>query len=530
MIDRNARGSANRFLLILISAIAMLGVLGFVLFNLGKQSMPVTQGAKDENSKQSLFLYCAAGIRPPVEEVAAQYEKEYGTPIQIQYGGSNTLLSQIDVGKTGDLYIAADDNYINLAREKGLVKEAIPLALMRPVLAVKKGNPKNIHAIEDLLRDDVKTALGNPDQAAIGKTTRKLLEDAGYWDRVQGHVTKTGVFKPTVPEVANDVKIGSVDVGVVWDSTLPLYPNLEAVRTPTLDAGTGSVMIGVLTSSQTPTEALRFARYLSSRDKGLEAFKKDGFETVEGDKWEEVPQITFYCGSVNRRAVESLIKEFEKREGVVVNTVYNGCGILTSQMRTIRDQQQGGGFPDTYMACDRYYLESVKDWFQEDVDISDTRVVIAVPKGNSKNIQSLKDLTKPGMRVAVGQPDQCTIGVLTRQTLEAEGVYDDVMKNVVTQTATSAMLVPTVATGSVDAALAYATDTKAESDKVDTIPIDSPAAQAVQPFAIAKSSNHKNLDRRFYRTIARARQQFEDAGFHFRLEDSVIQTLENAKQ
>ncbi|MCA9418431.1 MAG: hypothetical protein KC917_19300, partial [Candidatus Omnitrophica bacterium] len=81
-----------------------------------------------------------------------------------------------------------------------------------------------------------------------------------------------------------------------------------------------------------------------------------------------------------------------------------------------------------------------------------------------------------------------------------------------------------------DAALAYATDTKAESDKVDTISIDSPAAQAVQPFAIAKSSNHKNLDRRFYRTIARARQQFEDAGFHFRLEDSVIQTLENAKQ
>ncbi|MCA9446962.1 MAG: molybdate ABC transporter substrate-binding protein, partial [Candidatus Omnitrophica bacterium] len=214
MIDRNARGSANRFLLILISAIAMLGVLGFVLFNLGRQSMPVTQGAKDENSKQSLFLYCAAGIRPPVEEVAAQYEKEYGTPIQIQYGGSNTLLSQIDVGKTGDLYIAADDNYINLAHEKGLVKEAIPLALMRPVLAVKKGNPKNIHAIEDLLRDDVKTALGNPDQAAIGKTTRKLLEDSGYWDRVQGHVTKTGVFKPTVPEVANDVKIGSVDVGV----------------------------------------------------------------------------------------------------------------------------------------------------------------------------------------------------------------------------------------------------------------------------------------------------------------------------
>jgi molybdate transport system substrate-binding protein len=214
-----------------------------------------------------------------------------------------------------------------------------------------------------------------------------------------------------------------------------------------------------------------------------------------------------------------VIKAFEQREGVVVNTVYNGCGILTAQMQTIRDQQQGGGFPDTYMACDRYYLETVKDWFQEGVDISDTDVVIAVPEGNPAEIQSLQDLTKPGMRVAVGQPDQCTIGVLTRQTLEAEGVYDEVMKNVVTQTATSAMLVPTVTTRSVDAALAYATDTKAEADKVDAIRIESPAAKAVQPFAIARSSDHKYLGRRLFQAISRARDQFETAGFNFRLND-----------
>jgi molybdate transport system substrate-binding protein len=217
--------------------------------------------------------------------------------------------------------------------------------------------------------------------------------------------------------------------------------------------------------------------------------------------------------------VEGVIKSFSEREGVTVNTVYNGCGILTGQMRTIRDQQQGAGFPDTYMACDRYYLENVKDWFQDDVDISDTDVVIAVPKGNPGKIQNLRDLLKPGVRIAVGQPEQCTIGALTRDLLKAEGIYDDAMKNVVTQTASSAMLIPTVTTGSVDAALAYATDTKAEADKVDVIRIDLPSAKAIQPFAIARSSDHKYLGRRLYAAIADSQAAFEQAGFHFRLKE-----------
>jgi molybdate transport system substrate-binding protein len=224
---------------------------------------------------------------------------------------------------------------------------------------------------------------------------------------------------------------------------------------------------------------------------------------------------------VNRRAVDSIVKAFQEREGVVVNTVYNGCGILTAQMQTIHSQQQSGGFPDTYMACDRYYLETVQDWFQEDVDVSDTEVVIALPKGNPANIRSLQDLTKPGVRISVGQPDQCTIGVLTRQLLQHEGVYDEVMKNVVTQTASSAMLIPTVATGSVDATFAYATDTLAEADKVDAIRIPSTAAQAIQPFAISRSSDFKYLSRRLYQALAQSGDAFEKAGFHFRLNEML---------
>ena len=518
MTDLNLRrGAANPLLLLLVAIVLLLCALAFSLSNLDDRPSPTTK--PDGEAAEPLFVYCAAGIRPPIEKIKQSYEEEFGVQVQLQYAGSNTLLSQIEASQTGDLYITADDTYVELGREKSLVREAIPLAVQRPVIAVRADSPLEINSITDLLSDSIRTALGNAEQAAVGRKTRKLLTESGHWEDLKAQVTKNGVFMPTVPEVANNIKLGAIDCGVIWDSTVNAYPELKVIRVPELDAGESNVSITVLESCRSPQAALHFARYVGARDKGLEHFSASGFQVAEGDVWTESPELTFFCGSVNRRAVEPVIKDFEQREGARVNTVYNGCGILTGQMRTILSKDAGSGFPDTYMACDVYYLDTVRELFQDAVELSDTEVVIAVQKGNPKNIHSLKDLTKEGIRVTVGQPEQCTIGVLTKKVLTSAGVFDEVMDNVVTQTATSALLIPTVTTASADATLAYATDTLAESDKIDVIRISLDAAKAIQPFSIARSSDQKQISRRFYDFIASSRDTFENAGFHWRLEE-----------
>lgn len=494
--------------MVTLSLVLLCG-LGVALYYLGRPP-------RTEASGTTLLFFCAAGVKPPVLAAAQQYEKEYGVSVQLQYGGSGTLLSNMQIARAGDLYLAADSSYTDIALEKGLVRERLPLAYMHPVIAVPKGNPKNIQSVADLLRKDVRVSLGNPDAASIGKQTKSILTRTGQWKDVCRHVTDHGVFKPTVPEVANDIKIGAADAGIIWDATANQYPELEAIGILAFKKEMRTITVGVVANTKKPREALRFARYLNSTT-GNAVFRDHGYEAVDGDAWEFTPEITFFCGAVNRRATEEVVKAFAEREGVQVNTVYNGCGILTGQMRTIRQEQGGKGFPDTYMACDRYYLDAVGEWFQEDVDISEADIVIAVPKGNPRRIATLKDLAAPGVRLAVGQPDQCTIGILTRILLQKEGVFDAVMQNVVVQGASSSMLIPAVITKSVDATLAYATDTRAESDRVDSVAIDSKYAMAVQPFSIAKASSHKYLARRLYEAVAGAREQFEAAGFRYRL-------------
>ena len=121
---------------VLLTVVAV-GILSFLLFLVGSSPRQSVHSTVDP-----LLFYCAAGIKPPVEQTAHLYSDQYQQSIDLQYGGSGTLLGNIQITEQGDLYLAADVSYLEIAREKGLVKEIIPLAIMKPVLAFPKREPQ----------------------------------------------------------------------------------------------------------------------------------------------------------------------------------------------------------------------------------------------------------------------------------------------------------------------------------------------------------------------------------------------------
>ena len=244
----------------------------------------------DDNEKapQSLDFYCAAGMKLPAAAVALDYEKEFDVKINIIYGGSGSLLNNIAVFPKGDLYLAADFSYIELAREKGLLAEALPVNLLRAGLAVAKGNPHKIHSLQDILvNDDLKIGLANPAAASVGKFTKKILSQYKLWDAINQRVQDDGVFTSTVNELTNNLKLNSIDVAIVWDAVAAQYPEIEFISIPEFHTKPKSTAIGLLKSSEKSVQAMHFARYLTSKDKGLIHFKNMGYTIVDGDKWQE---------------------------------------------------------------------------------------------------------------------------------------------------------------------------------------------------------------------------------------------------
>ncbi|MEJ7594429.1 MAG: substrate-binding domain-containing protein [Planctomycetaceae bacterium] len=217
-------GRVSSLWVLLLGACGLIAVLVVML----RQGPP-----ESESGKQRLVVYCAAGMREPVEEIARRYEQTYGVVIELQYAGSNTLLNQLQVNKfsDADLFLAADDFYTDKAVHDGIADETLPIAYQRPVIAVRKDSPKQIDSLEDLLQPGISVAVADPDQAAVGKSVRSLLEKievngTNRWKQLEARVMADGVFKPTVGMFATPSKAGRSPGA--WCGTRRLRPQNTA--------------------------------------------------------------------------------------------------------------------------------------------------------------------------------------------------------------------------------------------------------------------------------------------------------------
>jgi len=470
-------------------------------------------GSTHGAATKPLLVFCAGGIKPPVEAVTHEYEQAFGIAVQVQYGGSGTLLSNLRVTETGDLFLAADESYMKAARALGLLAETIPLARQRPVIAVAKGNPKHIRTLQDLRGAGVRFAMANPNAASIGRTVRDRLQQSGEWTEFAKHVT---VFKPTVNDVANDVKIGSVDAGLVWDATARQYPELEFVTVPQFDQAVETITIGVLKRSTQPTAALRFARYLGASDKGQKQFEKYYYEPVDGDAWAVTPELVFYSGAMLRPGIQETLREFEQREGCRITTVYNGCGILCAQMRA-------GQRPDAYFSCDTSFMSTVADLYLPPVDVVGNQLMIIVQKGNPKGIHTVEDLLKPGLRVGLAHHEKSAMGHLTWKMLVKMNLYDALSQNLKVESPTGDLLINQIRTGSLDAIIACRSNWTGVREHLDAIPIDGPLAQMTEPYAVGRNSNYKQMLTRLQHALTSnaSRERFEAEGFGWRFGTTV---------
>jgi molybdate transport system substrate-binding protein len=494
---------------VLGSLAAIAGLIALLLW----QTRPTRPAAGP--GQKPLILFCAAGMKLPVEAVAREYEKTFEVQVPLQFGGSGTLLSNLRITDAGDLFLAADESYIKSARALGLLAETVPLARQRPVIAVARGNPKNLHTLDDLRRPDVRVAMANPEAASIGRTVRELLQQAGQWTALEKRMT---VFKPTVNDVANDLKIGSVDAGIVWDATARQFPELEVVAVPLFNTAVETISIGVLKRSQQPEAALRFARYLGARDKGLKQFERFHYEPVEGDEWAAAPEIVLFSGAMLRPGIEKTLKEFEQREGCRITTVYNGCGILVSQMRA-------GQRPDAYFSCDTSFMNSVADLYLDPVNVVDNHLMIIVQKGNPKGIQTVQDLTKPGLRVGLPHHEKSAMGNIAWKMLRQMNLTDALGQNLKVESPTGDFLINQIRTGSLDAIIACRSNWTGVREHLDAIPIDHPLARMTQPYSVGRSTRYKQMMARLQDTLttAASRQRFEAEGFGWRYQPNTGQ-------
>jgi molybdate transport system substrate-binding protein len=212
----------------------------------------------------------------------------------------------------------------------------------------------------------------------------------------------------------------------------------------------------------------------------------------------EKQTLLVYSGAGLKSAMDELAVSFENKTGVAVDVSYGGSGQIFGRLST-------SGRGDIFIPGDFYYtMRGIEEGL---IAGNLTRnatyhiPVMLVQEGNPKNITSLEDLARPGIKVALGDDKACAIGKVSKEMLEREGLYETVKwNNLDVTTATVNELLIYVVNGVVDVAIVWEDNagTLVEQGKVDAVEIES-SKKIIQtiPISVTKCTKNPELAKEF---------------------------------
>jgi molybdate transport system substrate-binding protein len=206
---------------------------------------------------KTLIAFVGSASMPATREAAVLFERETGIHVELHFGGSGSMLSQLILSRRGDLYFPGSPDYMAKAIEKKAVDpgSVLEVAYLIPAINVPRGNPRSIKGLEDLGREGVRLAIANPHSVCVGLYAVEILEKNGLKKRI----------KPNrVFEHWNTKRI----------LTIPLKPG-EIHRIATIP-------IAISAFSHNHREARQFIDFLDS-DVGKGIFKRWGYIVTEAE-------------------------------------------------------------------------------------------------------------------------------------------------------------------------------------------------------------------------------------------------------
>jgi molybdate transport system substrate-binding protein len=180
-------------------------------------------------------------------------------------------------------------------------------------------------------------------------------------------------------------------------------------------------------------------------------------------------------------------------------------------------QIQQGAPADVYAAASPKYPDLLyrQGLVQKPVPFATNTLVLIVPKSNPADIHSVFDLSKPGVRLVIGDAG-VPVGSYTRTVLNNLGIAAAVLKNVASEETDVKGVVGKVVLGEADAGFVYATDVRPVLGRVGVVRIrESAQPHVVYEVAVVKKSRHLQAASAYVTKLIRPQAQRTLAKYGF---------------
>lgn len=189
----------------------------------------VHAGERALGVQRAPVVAAAADLNVALPELAAQFERTTGQRVELVFGSSGILARQIRDGAPFDLFLSADEAFVESLARAGLTRDAGTIyGIGRIVLFAPTGSPlvpsdglKGLAAL--VARGGGRFAIANPEHAPYGRAAEAALRKHGLWNAVATHL----ILGENVSQAAQFATTGNALGGIIAYS-LALSPAMAA--------------------------------------------------------------------------------------------------------------------------------------------------------------------------------------------------------------------------------------------------------------------------------------------------------------
>ncbi|WP_246182129.1 molybdate ABC transporter substrate-binding protein [Pandoraea capi] len=214
-------------------------------------------------------VFAAASMKDALDDLSAAYTKETGKKPVLVYGASSTLARQIEKGAPADVFISADQDWMDYAQKHDLIDTGTrrnllgnELVLIAPATTTGDVDLKSGADLDAKLAQvpNGKLAMGDPAHVPAGLYGKAALEKLGIWSKVQGKVAAADNVRNALLLVAR----GEAPYGIVYKTDANAEKRVRIAGTFPADSHAPIVYPVAVTKQANRADADPFYKFLQT--------------------------------------------------------------------------------------------------------------------------------------------------------------------------------------------------------------------------------------------------------------------------
>ena len=236
-------------------------------------------GEGEQAPPQAITVFAAASTTEALGEITDQFRRDTGIEVRLNFAASSTLAKQIEAGATADVFLSADQEWMDYLAGKNLLRTGSRLDLLGNELVLIAGKDGPMTAKMEKGFDLAscfkgRLAVGDPSNVPAGKYAQQAMESLGWWDALKGRLAPAA----DVRSALRLVEVGEASVGIVFATDAAASKKVTVIGVFPADSHKPILYPVALTAGASPA-AERFLQALRG-EPARQVFLRHGFIVV----------------------------------------------------------------------------------------------------------------------------------------------------------------------------------------------------------------------------------------------------------